>query len=174
MTPEITEVTMEVAARDGFWFDLPDGKRLWVGEVVSTDALGLRLHFKDVRLPEGAELAVYSPSVSDPGHGIVKNGSPRFDPDRYVEFYGAANSKVQRGDFWTGTHFGDRTRIARQARRDDPRGRDPAADAERFYERITVDCLGDRAAIVRAGEEATAAADLEPEQPQRRIVGRQV
>ncbi len=102
---------LQVAARDGFWYDLPDGKRLWVGEVVSTDALGLRLHFKELRLPAGAELAVYAPSQSDLARGIVKNGSPRFDPDRYVEFYEAASPIVKRGDFWTGTLFGDRTRI---------------------------------------------------------------
>ncbi len=102
---------LQVAARDGFWYDLPDGKRLWVGEVVSTDALGIRLRFKDVRLPAGAELAVYAPSQSDLARGIVKNGSPRFDPDRYVEFYDAAGLMAKRGDFWTGTLFGDRTRI---------------------------------------------------------------
>jgi hypothetical protein len=102
---------LQVAARDGFWYDLPDGKRLWAGEVVSTDALGIRLHFKDVRLPAGAELAVYAPSQSDLAHGVVKSGSPLFDPDRYVEFYEAANSFVKRGDFWTGTLSGERTRI---------------------------------------------------------------
>jgi lysyl endopeptidase len=102
---------LQLAARDGFWYDLPDGKRLWVGEVVSTDAIGLRLHFKDVRLPAGAELAVYAPLESDPARGLVKSGSPLFDPDRYVELYDAAGPIAKRGDFWTGSLFGDRTRI---------------------------------------------------------------
>jgi lysyl endopeptidase len=82
-----------------------------VAEVASTDALGVRLHFKDVHLPAGAELAVYAPSASDPGHGIVKSGSPRFDPDRYVEFYEAASPLLRRGELWTGTLFGEKARI---------------------------------------------------------------
>jgi hypothetical protein len=102
---------LEVAAPDGDWYDLPDGRRLWVAEIVSTDAIGLRLHFQDVRLPAGAELAVYAPSASDPAHGVLKSGSPRFDPDRYVEFYEAASPIAKRGAFWTGTLFGDRARI---------------------------------------------------------------
>ncbi|HEV8582958.1 MAG TPA: hypothetical protein VGX68_28155 [Thermoanaerobaculia bacterium] len=102
---------VQVAAVDGNWYDLPEGKRLWVAEVASTDALGLRLHFKDVRLPAGAELAVYAPAASDPGRGIVKIGSPRFDPDRYVEFYESASPAAKRGEFWTGTLFGDKARI---------------------------------------------------------------
>jgi lysyl endopeptidase len=100
-----------VAARDGNWYDLPGGKRLWVAEIVSTDAIGLRLHFKNVQLPAGAELAVYAPGGSDPARGILKSGSSRFDPDRYVEFYEAASPIAKRGAFWTGTLFGDRARI---------------------------------------------------------------
>lgn len=98
-----------VAAVDGHWFDLADGARLWAAEVVSTDALGVRLRLKDLRLPEGAELAVYSPSVSDPESGLVKSGSPRFDPERYVERYQA--SSAGQGEVWTGTFTGDRVRI---------------------------------------------------------------
>lgn len=102
---------VQVAVGDGNWYDLADGRRLWVAEVASTDAIGVRLHFKDVRLPDGAELAVYAPSLSDPARGVVRSGSSRFDPDRYVEFYGAANPVAKRGSFWTGTLFGDRARI---------------------------------------------------------------
>jgi hypothetical protein len=102
---------VQVGARDGHWYDVADGQRLWVAEVASTDAIGVRLHFKDVRLPAGAELAVYAPSVSDPGRGIFKSGSSRFDPDRYVEFYSAASPIAKRGAFWTGTIFGDKARI---------------------------------------------------------------
>ncbi len=65
---------------DGQWYDLAGGARLWAAEIVSTDALGVRLRFKDLRLPQGAELAVYSPSASDPENGLIKTGSPRFDP----------------------------------------------------------------------------------------------
>jgi hypothetical protein len=100
---------VQVSAKDGNWYDLADGARLWVGEVVSTDALGLRLHFKDVRLPAGAQLAVYAPAGSDPARGVVKSGSSRFDPDRTVEFHNA--SAMAKAEFWTGTIVGDRTRI---------------------------------------------------------------
>ena len=102
---------VQVAALDGHWYDLADGKRLWVAEVASTDAIGIRLHFKDVRLPAGAELAVYAPMESDPVRGVVKSGSPRFDPDRNVEFYEADGPVAKRGAFWTGSFFGDRTRV---------------------------------------------------------------
>jgi len=102
---------VEVTARDGNWYDLPEGKRLWVAEIVSTDAIGLRLHFKDVHLPDGAELAVYAPTATDLSRGIVRSGSSRFDPDRYVEFYEAASPIAKRGAFWTGTLFGDRARV---------------------------------------------------------------
>jgi hypothetical protein len=102
---------VQVGVGDGNWYDLADGQRLWVAEVASTDAIGVRLHFQDVRLPEGAELAVYAPSLSDPARGIVRSGSSRFDADRYVELYGANSPIAKRGDFWTGTLFGDRARI---------------------------------------------------------------
>jgi hypothetical protein len=49
--------------------------------------------------------------VSDPARGIFKSGSSRFDPDRYVEFYSAANPVAKRGDFWSGTIFGDKARL---------------------------------------------------------------
>lgn len=102
---------IQVTVRDGNWHDLAEGKRLWVGEVVSTDALAVRLHFRDVRLPAGSELAVYGPSESDPARGVVKSGSPLFDPDRYVEHYEASEAMAQRSEFWTGNIFGDRVRI---------------------------------------------------------------
>src|SRR5215203_1251821 len=102
---------LQVAIGDGNWYNLPDGKKLWAAEVVSTDALGVRLHFKGVRLPAGSELAVYGPSESDSSRGIAKSGFSRFDPDRYVEFYEASEANAKRGEFWTGTVFGDRVRI---------------------------------------------------------------
>jgi len=118
---------LQVAARDGNWYDLPEGKRLWVGEVVSTDALGVRLHFTGIALPAGAELAVYAPSESAPARGVVKSGSSLFDPERNVEFYGAANPMLKRGDFWTGSFFGDRVRIEYLAPAGAPAGALPFA-----------------------------------------------
>ncbi|MFL6193251.1 MAG: trypsin-like peptidase domain-containing protein [Thermoanaerobaculia bacterium] len=97
---------VQVAAADGVWQDVADGSRLWAAEVASTDALGLRLHFKDVRLPEGAVLAVYAPEGA--ALGTARNGYSRFDPERHVELYSAASA---RADFWTGSFAGDRVRI---------------------------------------------------------------
>lgn len=99
-----------LAAVDGNWYELAGGGHVWAAEVVSTEALGLRLHFAEVALPHGAELAVYAPVVSAPERGVVKSGFSRFDPDRNVEFHSAAADE-QAPEFWTGTHFGDRVRI---------------------------------------------------------------
>ena len=96
---------LRLTAADGHWYDVAGGARLWVGEIVSTDALGLRLHFNGVRLPEGAELAVYSPGAA----GVARSGSALMDPERNVEFH--QGSAAQRADFWTGSFFSDRARI---------------------------------------------------------------
>jgi lysyl endopeptidase len=96
---------VQVSARDGNWYDVAGGARLWAAEIASTDALGLRLHFKNVQLPDGAELAVYATDAS----GVAKSGYSRFDPDRQVEFHDA--SAAAGNEFWTGSFFGDRVRI---------------------------------------------------------------
>jgi hypothetical protein len=83
---------LRLSARDGEWFDLADGSRLWVGEIVAGDALGLRLHFQRARLPAGAELAVYAPLAGS-------------EVERYE------GSPAQPGDFWTGSFPGERVRV---------------------------------------------------------------
>ncbi len=98
---------VRVSVQDGHWYDLAGGARLWAGEIVSADALGLRLHFQGVRLPAGAELAVYAPA--SPSQGVARSGYPRFDPDRKVELH--EGSAAQSGDFWTGSFPGDRVRV---------------------------------------------------------------
>jgi hypothetical protein len=98
---------LRLSAGDGHWHDLPGGARLWVAEVASPDALGLRLHFSGVRLPQGAELAVYAPAEGDPARGVVKSGWSRFDPERQVQFFAAGAGP----DLWTGTVAGERARI---------------------------------------------------------------
>jgi lysyl endopeptidase len=115
---------LRVSVQDGNWYELADGSRLWAGEIVSTGALGLRLHLEDVRLPAGAELAIYAPSASDPARGIVKSGYSLDDPERYVEFFEA--SAYTKSRFWTGSFFGERVRIEYKA----PAG--AAADALPF------------------------------------------
>jgi hypothetical protein len=98
---------VQLSARDGNWYDLKDGARLWVGEIASTDAVGLRLHFKALQLPAGAELAIYAPDGA--ARGVAKSGFPTFDPDRKVEFHDAGATGA--ADLWTGSFFGDRVRI---------------------------------------------------------------
>jgi hypothetical protein len=44
----------------GVWADAPDGGKLWSLEVSSPGAVGLRVHFTQVALPEGAELTAYN------------------------------------------------------------------------------------------------------------------
>ncbi|HYX23347.1 MAG TPA: hypothetical protein VFC23_04275, partial [Thermoanaerobaculia bacterium] len=102
---------VQVAAADGNWYDVGGGARLWVGDVVATAALGIRLHFKDVHLPAGAELAVYGPGDKSGASGTLKNGFPGFDPERHVELYQGSEAQGQRTDFWTGTLLGERVRI---------------------------------------------------------------
>jgi hypothetical protein len=98
---------VQVSARDGNWFDLAGGARLWAADIVSPGAVGLRLHFKSLQLPAGAELAVYAPA--DPSQGVARNGYSRFAPDRKVDFHegpAAASS-----DLWTRTFPGERVRV---------------------------------------------------------------
>ncbi len=96
---------VQVSVQDGNWYDVAGGARLWAAEIASTDALGLRLHFKNVQLPDGAELAIYATGTN----GVAKSGYSRFDPERHVEFHEA--SAAAGNEFWTGSFFGDRVRI---------------------------------------------------------------
>ncbi|MBW8876603.1 MAG: hypothetical protein JF614_16680 [Acidobacteria bacterium] len=117
--------SVQVTPVNGNWYDVGGGARLWVGDVVSTEALGIRLHFKSFHLPAGAELAVYGPTDRSGAGGTLKNGFPGFDPERYVEFYQGAEAQGRRTDFWTGTLLGERVRIEYLA----PAGAVNAADA---------------------------------------------
>jgi len=87
--------SLTLRAADGHWYDLRGGARLWVAEVSSAEALGLRVHFSRMRLPAGAELAVYSP--------------PGPETRMVTATYGAAGTR--RPEFWTRTFPGDRVRI---------------------------------------------------------------
>ncbi len=103
--------SVKAAAGDGNWYNIAGGARMWVADVVSTEALGIRLHFKDVHLPSGAELAVYGPNDKSGASGTLKNGFPAFDPERYAELYQGSEAQGQRTDFWTGTLSGERVRV---------------------------------------------------------------
>lgn len=88
---------LAVAAVDGAWTALPDGRRLWAVELVSPNALGLRLHFAATVLPPGSELAVYAPTAS----AEIPRTEVRF----------SARAEQQRREFWTGTFAGERVRV---------------------------------------------------------------
>ena len=82
-----------VRLRDGQWHEVAGGN-LWVVEIVAREAVGLRLHFTGVDLPDGAELVVYGFELGLPmqgpyaGHGLLGDGA-----------------------FWTGSVLGERARI---------------------------------------------------------------
>jgi lysyl endopeptidase len=97
--------TVRLSAADGDWFDVAGGARLWTADIVSPDALGVRLHFKSLQLPAGAELAVYAPRGAS--QAVARSGYAQFDPDRSVEFHEGSVS----GDLWTRTFAGERVRI---------------------------------------------------------------
>lgn len=94
---------VQAGVQDGNWYQVANGGSLWVMDVVSSGALGVRLHFKDFQLPNGAQLAVYSPSALD------ETGLKALEPgDRRVALYEASHS---RRDFWSPTVIGERARV---------------------------------------------------------------
>jgi hypothetical protein len=84
--------------RDGAWTDLANGAHLWVAELVSPNAIGLRLHFADAHLPAGAQLSLAAADDESGAPVELHYGSPDGSP--------AAKSA-----FWSGSVFGDRARI---------------------------------------------------------------
>jgi lysyl endopeptidase len=100
---------VQLAAANGTWMDAGGGARLWVADVVSSEALGLRLHFENVRLPEGAELAVYAVPASSSTLGTARTGFAGFD--RAVDLYQGSQAQAGRTGFWTGTLSGERVRV---------------------------------------------------------------
>jgi hypothetical protein len=99
---------VELSAADGNWFDLADGAKLWVGDVASTDAIGLRLHLTGLRLPQGAEIAVYAPSELDARSRYLNTGEVS---DPAIDFYRPGPALKADKGVWTSTVLGDRARI---------------------------------------------------------------
>ncbi len=88
-----------VRAEDGAWTQLADGSRLWAAEVISPNALAMRLHFADLALPAGAELAVYG--LTDTSFAAGPSGTPEL-------MRGGAEA---RASYWSGTVGGERARV---------------------------------------------------------------
>jgi V8-like Glu-specific endopeptidase len=89
---------LDVTAASGSWSSLPDGSSLWVAEVVSPGAIGLRLHLADLALPPGAELALYGVEAAASGPG---EGAPEV----------IRGSSAAAASHWSGTVAGERARI---------------------------------------------------------------
>ena len=100
---------LRLTAPDGQWYGLADGGRLWVGEIVAAEALGVRLHLRDVHLPAGGELAVASSAQGNPG--AFRNGSSRFDAETQPQFFFPGQFPGRTADFWTGSFSGERVRV---------------------------------------------------------------
>src|SRR6185369_12704908 len=88
---------VHAAESDGNWYRLAGGDRLWVLEIVSPGALGVRLHLANLRLPSTAEIAVYAPG----------------DPARVTRYDGDQPSltALASNELWTPTVFGERARV---------------------------------------------------------------
>ncbi|MHC4108254.1 MAG: hypothetical protein ACYSTY_09250, partial [Planctomycetota bacterium] len=82
-----------VRLRDGQWHDVPGGS-LWVADIAARDAIGLRLHFTGMNLPDGAEVVVYG-----------------FEPGLGLRGPYASQGALGDGSLWTGTVLGERARI---------------------------------------------------------------
>src|SRR5436305_5945636 len=91
---------VRAAAQDGSWYRLADGRRLWVLDVASPGALGLRLHLRDLRLPPGAEIAVYAAADEPAAAGAAGR----------LALYAADQPGLGR-EVWTPTVLGERARI---------------------------------------------------------------
>ncbi|MCH6551263.1 MAG: hypothetical protein IH804_04520, partial [Planctomycetes bacterium] len=79
--------------RDGQWHDV-DGGSLWVADILAEGAIGLRLHFTGMDLPQGAE--------------VVVTGS---DDDLPMQGPFTKQGLLGDGAFWSGSTLGERARI---------------------------------------------------------------
>ncbi len=79
--------------RHGRWIDVVGG-RLWILDVLSAGAVGLRLHFDGMAIPAGAGMVVYSPLDPAQVHG---------------PYEGAGH--LGTGEFWSPTVEGSRARV---------------------------------------------------------------
>jgi hypothetical protein len=79
---------------DGRWTTIPGVGQLWTAEIVSQNALGIRIHFTQMNLPRGALLFVYSPTLPGFVNGPYQGVGPVGD-----------------GQFWAAVVEGERARI---------------------------------------------------------------
>ncbi|HRX86252.1 MAG TPA: hypothetical protein P5572_14625 [Phycisphaerae bacterium] len=88
----------------GEWHALPDGRQLWIGAVISTDATMIRLHLTDIHLPDDARLYYHAPDEQASAAAPVEGHGPLDD-----------------GTFWTAPVFGDTVQLELSLPADAPR-----------------------------------------------------
>ncbi len=97
--PALAEVSSgEAGTTAGAWQPLADGGRLWSLSLHSPGAVGQRVHFRDLALPEGAEVVVFN--AQDPREAYGPYG-----PDFGEE--GEAGETGATGGRWSATCFSD-------------------------------------------------------------------
>jgi hypothetical protein len=90
---EETVVLGETVASHGAWQILEDGSRLWSATLAADGAVGVRVHFAEARVPDGAQLSIYNEATPSEAYGPF--------PD---SFQGPT-------DLWTPTCYGDRVTV---------------------------------------------------------------
>ncbi len=90
---EETVALDETTATHGVWQTLDDGSRLWSVTLAANEALGVRVHFAEARLPEGAQLRIYNEATPSEAYGPF--------PDSFQA----------QTDLWTPTCYGDRVTV---------------------------------------------------------------
>ncbi|MBI4717701.1 MAG: proprotein convertase P-domain-containing protein [Planctomycetes bacterium] len=95
---------LAITAGDGAWTAPGNGDEEWGAVIVSEGAVGLRLHFTDVRLPPGTSLWVWAEGAVDGAEGPISGMGP-----------------LGSGEFWTGILAGDAVRVVYRASDPDAR-----------------------------------------------------
>ena len=82
------------AAATGQWIDGPEGTSLWVLDIRSPGAIGIRVHLRDVAMPQGAEVVAFAPETPGAAEGPFTD-----------------HGVLGTGVVWTPTTFGDTCRL---------------------------------------------------------------
>lgn len=91
---EGVSIRVEFNPAMGRLLDVPGGGWLWVADVRAPGAFGVRVHFADFDLPEGASAIVYDPRI----------------PDNLPSPY-TGKGRLGDGEFWAWTSWSDSARV---------------------------------------------------------------
>lgn len=73
------------AATEGVWRISPEGGRIWALSLRSLGALGLRIHFSALEVPEGGRMVVYNAEDPAEAYGPFKRGKEIWTPTCFGE-----------------------------------------------------------------------------------------